>query len=94
MFRIILLILLLLPNIASSQVIHDRNYSDSFHYSHPIKMEHGIALITGYRMSKYHFGEIGIGYISDGVAGTHPSTIIIGLSNELKLHKTLFGDKS
>jgi hypothetical protein len=48
-------------------------------------MKKDLTIITGYQIQKNHFAEIGIGIMKDGVVGHHPSTLIYGLSNELKL---------
>jgi hypothetical protein len=44
-----------------------------------------LALITGYQIHKNHFAEFGIGIKRDGIVGHHPSTIIYGVANEIKL---------
>lgn len=48
-------------------------------------MKKDLVMITGYQMQRNHFGEIGIGIMKNGIIGHHPSTLIYGLSNELKL---------
>ncbi|MFT5915859.1 MAG: hypothetical protein ACI81T_002362 [Bacteroidia bacterium] len=57
--------------------------NDSTHYQYYIKKD--LTFITGYQIQNKHFAEIGIGVIKDGVIGYHPSTLIYGISNEIRI---------
>jgi len=57
--------------------------NDSIYNQYYIKKD--LVIITGYQIQQNHFGEIGIGLMKHGVVGHHSSTLIYGLSNELKL---------
>jgi len=52
---------------------------------HRYYMQKHMAIVTGYQIQRNHFAEIGVEIMKDGIVGHHPSTLIYGLSNELKL---------
>ena len=83
-YKFIILIKILLPFVVIGQddtlIVNDST-------SHNYFIKKDLTLITGYQIQNNHFAEIGIGIIEDGVKGYHPSTLIYGISNELKLAK-------
>jgi hypothetical protein len=54
---------------------------------HSFKVEKDISLITGFQSGTYSFAEIGIGIKKDVLGAPHPSTLIFGVTNELKINK-------
>lgn len=78
----ILILTMLIPVLGYSQSA-SLKINDSISHQYYRKKE--LTIITGYQLQKNHFAEIGIGIMKDGVVGYHPSTLIYGLSNELKL---------
>jgi hypothetical protein len=66
----------------ASKIVQQQN-SSSFH----TQQKKQISLITGFQTGVYSFAEIGIGFKNDMIAGHHPNTSVLGISNELKLNQ-------
>jgi hypothetical protein len=79
---LLILTILITPSLGFGQS-GSLTVDDSIHHQYYIKKD--LTLITGYQIQKNHFAEIGIGIMKDGVVGHHPSTLIYGISNELKI---------
>ena len=61
-----------------------KTHNDSLRNKYSFRTD--LTLISGYQIHKNHFAEIGIGIKRDGIVGHHPSTIIYGITNEIKLY--------
>lgn len=83
MFRFILILFLGLLSINGfSQELNSTSSNTNRNKSLEKKT---VNLISGLHINQYTFAEVGIGFMRHKIVGHHPSTLIYGISNELKL---------
>ncbi len=80
--RLLILLFSLGPQFGYCQTV---SLKEDNRIQHQYHMKTDLVIITGYQIHRNHFGEIGIGIMKNVVAGHHPSTLVYGLSNELKI---------